>query len=385
MTETINVTVTMNYNTPSIESAPTNPATNGGASYGGMKDFSVESQRKMFAEEQERERKATESRRASRRMSKGVSAANGSSSEVAMSGLLSNLESVSSRKSKGPRVGEDDDDSIISDDDLSIGSEESFYVGIEPADYAQPDNLAMYGAGDESEEIREDRLGIVRASADVISRENNMEFFADEAPRVHEKGSDLHDFMAGCDISADKSSERVVDMPLNARGVDFVKKIEIDEDLANAQVYEQEAAEGKAFIEQLIGTSALQASTPTSYTDMVTPGTKGTNQSFFTPGRESDTPTNVGKRSGNFPVLSPSVLFSPFAQNSGDCEENITRQLREREIRKEASLEAQNIVAEKMMDLQKYIAEATERGGGKVDAAELARQMEKLLASNGDR
>mmetsp|Transcript_9332 Transcript_9332/g.15041 ORF Transcript_9332/g.15041 Transcript_9332/m.15041 type:complete len:122 (+) Transcript_9332:1-366(+) len=89
---------------------------------------------------------------------------------------------------------------------------------------------------------------------------------------------------------------------------------------------------------------------------------------------------------GNYPVISPMALFSPGLTTTGgvggggdrtkvvEGEDNALRQMRERELRKEAS----NDATRKMRDFKKMIATKKD-GNGKVDAYEMMKMLEKLM------
>ena len=351
------------------------------SSFGGLKDFSVDAQRRMFIEQQERERQAAETKKESRKIKRAT--AGGATSGVELSGLMSNLESGA--PSKKVLVGDDDDDSIANDDDWSLNSEESFYVGIERADYAQPDNTEMYG--EESKdlddyELTEDRLGISRVSVAVVNRERStgkrvaLDWDAD-IPIVHEsKSSSLYDFMNGTGSSGGAGSKGntkkdiVVAMPLIGSCLDWKEESKLGEedDAAIDQVYQHKAAEGKTFIEKLVGSGNTGEGTPM-------PGTPA--------GMSATTPASArAAGGGNYPVLSPMALFSPGITTPGaivEGEDNGVRQMRERELRKEASVGAR----QKMMDLKKMIA-TTKDNTGKVDAYAIMKQLEKMMEDEGN-
>ena len=392
---------------PSASAAQPPPSA---SSYNQLKDFSVESQRRMFIQEQERERQAAEFRRSSRRIRKA------SNSEAVVSGgLMSALEEegkeMQSSGGRMARVGDDDDDSIA--DDWSLDSEESFYVGIERADYAQPNNLEMYGEEekDASLELKEDRLGISRVSVKIIHRERDggtVDNWDEDISPIHEQSTSLHQFMTGGGGDLRRGGSGVgqskkdvmVAMPFVAKGIQYKgnRGYGEDDDTSSAQVYQQEAAEGKMFINKLVeGSSSNKhtngnASDDTStVADMVnqhsatTPARHHNQQQrkvdtpFTTPGAHTIKTVTINEAS-NYPILSPMALFSPFVggNKTGMGEDNLTRQLRERMIRKDAEAEANAVLVEKIKSLQKLMISG---GGdeGKVDASLLKEQLDKIL------
>lgn len=330
----------------------------GTGAFGGSKDFSVDAQKRMFLEQQERERQAAENRRATRKIRQASAGAGGA---VALSGLMSSLEGGAGGDGAAPAakarvrvVGDDDDDSIgDGGDDWSVGSEESFYVGIERADYAQPDNLEMYGESkDEDYELKEDRLGISRVSVALINMQNRasadggkLDWDAD-LPAVHDEksGSSLHEFMNASSGGGAKSSSGknvVVATPLVGSTLDWKEEgtLAEDDDAAIDQVYQHKAAEGKMFIDKLVGEGS-------------------------------------GPSPGVNPVLGPMAIFSPLQGASVvEGEDNGLRQMRERELRKDASAQA----AKKMAELKKLIASSKD-SRGKVDAFDIMKQIEKMMA-----
>mmetsp|Transcript_3043 Transcript_3043/g.4695 ORF Transcript_3043/g.4695 Transcript_3043/m.4695 type:complete len:341 (+) Transcript_3043:245-1267(+) len=328
----------------------------------GLKDFSVDAQRRMFMEQQEKERAAAEARKQSRKI-KAATAAGGASG-IMMSGMMSNLEN-----SKSPRlVGDDDDDSI--GDDYSIGSEESFYVGIERADYAQPDNFEIYGEEKADLDEKEDRLGISRVSVKVINLEggdgNTSSINWDTDIPIHsEKSSSLYEFMNGSTSTKTASGmskkDVVVAKPLNVSSLDWKEenKLQVDHDDVE-QVYEQEAAEGKFFINKLVGT-AQEPRGQGLTVDVSYP---------MSPGAATIA------TSGNPPILSPLSLFSSVATGSvANQEDNAIRQMRERELKKDVLDDANKEVLAKVKEL---IA-AHKDESGKVHGVELTQELEKLL------
>lgn len=330
----------------------------------GLKDFSVDAQRRMFMEQQEKERAAAEARKQSRKI-KAATAAGGATSGIMMSGMMSNLEN-----SKSPRlVGDDDDDSI--GDDYSIGSEESFYVGIERADYAQPDNFEIYGEEKADIDEKEDRLGISRISVNVINLEggdsNTSSINWDTDIPIHsEKSSSLYEFMNGSTSTKTASGmskkDVVVAKPLNVSSLDWKEenKLQVNDDDVE-QVYEQEAAEGKFFINKLVGTAQEPRGQTGLTVDVSYP--------------MSPEATTIAT-SGNPPILSPLSLFSPVATGSvANQEDNAIRQMRERELKKDVIEDANKEVLAKVKEL---IA-AHKDESGKVNGVELTQELEKLL------
>lgn len=356
----------------------------------GQKDFSVDAQRRMFIEQQERERQASENKKASRKYKQAAAASGGATpTGVELSGLMSDLEKSGGAARAGVsrnrmHVGDDDDDSIA--DDWSLDSEESFYVGIERADYAQPDNLEMYGESkDEDYEIKEDRLGISRVSVAIVNRENKsvkraaLDWDAD-IPINAEKGSSLHEFMNGTSAgggtrTARSKNDTFVAMPLVGTSLAWKEdgKLGENDDAAVDQVYQHKAAEGKMFIDKLV-------SAPSS----TTPGKGGDTSSaegMVPPGMTPEMTLGVagaGSR-GSYPVLSPMALFSPGITIAGGAkvvegEDNCVRQMRERELRKEADDER----LQKMKELKMMIA-MTKDSNGQVDASTLIEKLEKMM------
>jgi hypothetical protein len=302
------------------------PSTRSSSQHTRLKDFSVESQRRTFIAEQERERAAAENRRSSRRITKQASSATGQNGAILMSGLISRM---------------DDDDSVGS---FSVGSEESFYVGIERADYTSPDNLEMYGQ--ESKEFameKEDRLGIGRVNVKTWQ----------EAPDaiVHEESSSLYSFMTGVNDNAHKPSSSkkdvLVAMPLVVNGIHYKQKGNsfIEED--HSQVYQQEAAEGKMFINKLVEGGKSNDSSVAEMVNQTPAAKRQINTPFTTPG------TARTSSRGHYPVISPMALFSPYIHTTSSGEDNAQRQLREREIRKDAEYEAKKQYDAKMENLKK--------------------------------
>lgn len=348
------------------------------SSFGGLKDFSVDAQRRMFIEQQERERKEAENKKESRKIKKATAGATG----VALSGLMANMENGTNKPKV--HVGDDDDDSIDGDD-WSVNSEESFYVGIERADYAQPDNLEMYGEekDDDDYELKEDRLGISRVTVSIINREFTVEESGktdwDADIPIHEaKTSSLYDFMngpggGGSSKGASSKKDIVVNVPLIGSSLEWKEGSKLgDDDAGVDQVYQHKAAEGKMFIDKLVSSpsgkgGAGDVSTAAGTLMPVTPG--------------AGVPKSVGG-GGDYPVLSPMALFSPGITTPGskivEGENNGVRQMRERELRKEAATSA----TRKMVDLKKMIA-TTKDGSGKVDAFTLMKTLEKMIEVEG--
>lgn len=352
-----------------MSDAPAQPS----SSFGGLKDFSVDAQRRMFIEQQERERQVAENKKASRKIKQATAGATG----VALSGMMANMENGGA--AKRVVVGDDDDDSIA--DDWSLDSEESFYVGIERADYAQPDNLEMYGESKEDDyELKEDRLGISRVSVAIINREKTsgktaaLDWDANIPINDEGKSSSLYEFMNGASGGGMKASKSkkdiVVAQPLVGSSLDWKEEGKLGEDdAAIDQVYQHKAAEGKMFIDKLVG--APSSTTPGKGNDASTVG------SMVTPGMDMMTPGGKSVGGGNYPVLSPMALFSPGITTPGvvEGEDNGVRQMRERQLKKEANVES----IQKMTDLKKMIA-TTKDSKGQVDAFALMKKIEKMLA-----
>ena len=265
----------------------------------------------------------------------------------------------------------DDDDSVGS---CSVGSEESFYVGIERADYSSPDNFEMYGAESKDFVEKEDRLGIGRVTVKVWEEKSDVV--------VHEKSSSLYSFMAGGQKEANASVSKkdvMVAMPLVVDAINYKQGTSnVQED--HSQVYQQEAAEGKMFINKLVeGKSSAEDE---SVADMM-------NQPTITPAKRNintpfTTPASVQTKRGHYPVISPTALFSPFVQAPAG-EDNVTRQLREREIRKDAEAEAKKHYDEQLDKLQKdfrifLLRSCTSENGFPV--SELKKQMDAFMKSN---
>eukprot|EP00804_Cyclotella_cryptica_P025243 CCRYP_010353-RA/>CCRYP_010353-RA protein AED:0.00 eAED:-0.00 QI:0/-1/0/1/-1/1/1/0/344 len=344
----------MSFQTPS-----TNPRATPSASsqHTRLKDFSVESQRRTFIAEQERERQAAELRRSSRKIVRASATNNGA---IKMSGMMRRLD--------------DDDDSVGS---CSVGSEESFYVGIERADYTSPDNLEMYGEEEKGDMYeKEDRLGIGRIKLNRLVCSDNWE---EDVVPVHEKSSSLYQFMTGAvndGLSANAPKKDVlVAMPLVVDEI-YYKQGTATKDEDHSQVYQQEAAEGKMFINKFVGGTSSAAEDVSTVADMVnqptaTPaGKRHTSTPFTTPG------TQRTARQGHYPTISPMALFSPYlGEVSG--EDNAMRQLREREIRKNASEDAKKKFEERVKNLQSLVERLSE--DGKLDVAELTKQMDAMV------
>jgi len=324
----------------------------------GMKDFSVEAQRRMFMEQQEKERAVAEAKKQSRKI-KAATAAGGSSG-IMLSGVMSNLENTKSTRV----IGDDDDDSI--GEDYSVGSEESFYVGIERADYAQPDNFEIYGEEKEDLEEKEDRLGISRVSVKVIDRgggdgeESGVINWDSEIPVHSEKSSSLYEFMIGSSASGGPKKEVVVAKPLIGSSLDWKEenKLEANDDGVE-QVYEQEAAEGKFFINKLVEGANE-------------PRGKGLTVNVSSPRSPGEA---TAAAPGNAPILSPMSLFSPIATGAvSNQEDNAVRQMREREMKKDALQDA-------MAKVKELIA-ANKDGSGKVNGLMITKELEKLMLSD---
>mmetsp|Transcript_24801 Transcript_24801/g.44586 ORF Transcript_24801/g.44586 Transcript_24801/m.44586 type:complete len:372 (-) Transcript_24801:180-1295(-) len=363
-------------------------------SFGGLKDFSVDAQRRMFIEQQDRERQADNTRRASRKIKQAMTSSGGAPSGLALSGFMSNLESGGDGvATKRMTVGDDDDDSIA-DDDWSLDSEESFYVGIERADYAQPNNLEMYGEEKEEDnfELKEDRFGISRVSVAIMNREyrdgKEAEAVVDwdaDIPIHNERSSSLHEFMNGTTGGGGTKASRAdkdnfVAMPIVGSSLEWNEDSKLGEDdAAIDQVYQHKAAEGKAFIDKIVNAPSETPGKDDASTvaDMACPPTT---PGLMTPGMTPRTAPGFksGGWGGNYPVLSPMALFSPGITTPGDKvvegEDNGVRQMRERELRKDASADA----AQKMRDLKKMIASKKDNTG-KVDAYEMMKLLEKMM------
>lgn len=330
----------------------------------GLKDFSVDAQRRMFMEQQEKERAAAEAKKQSRKIKAATAA--GGASDIVMSGMMSNLENPKALR----LVGDDDDDSI--GDDYSVGSEESFYVGIERADYAQPDNFEIYGEEKADLDEKEDRLGISRVSIKVINLEggdksaSNLNWDTDI--HIHnEKSSSLYEFMNGTSSTKAASGmsrkDVVVAKPLNISSLDWKEENKLQEkDDDVEQVYEQEAAEGKFFINKLVGTAQES---------------RGQGLTVDVSYPMSPEATTMASSSGNMPTLSPLSLFSPTATGAVTNQEvsNAVRQMRERELKKDVLEDANKAVLAKVREL---IA-AHKDESGKVVGIELTQELEKLL------
>lgn len=309
----------------------------------GLKDFSVDAQRRMFVEQQERERRIAEDRKASRRAVRDRSAGGAAA--------------------KATKVDDDDDYSVDDendDGDRSINSEESFYVGIERADYAQPDSAEIYG-GEEDDDCGgggrgprgEDRLGIARVGG--VGVVVGSDWDADVIP-IHNEGcgSFLHDFMNGVVASGGggghsaRGRNPVVAVPHVDPDVGWTERsgrgpgtvADDDDDAGGAdQVYNHCAAEGKAFIETVVAGGASP------------PGGKAA-----------------------VPVLSPVAMYSPgIVFGVGGAEDNGARQMRERELRKEASADA----VQRMVGLRDAIAAAA--ATGTVNANELMKKLDEMM------
>jgi len=407
-------------------------------SFGGLQDFSVEAQRRMFIEQQERERQAAETKKASRKakqVSDRADNKNAAVSGVALSGLMSNLENNNgvgttnnntnnNNTTKKVNVGEDDDDSIGDDDCWSLDSEESFYVGIERADYAQPNNLEMYGEekkeDEKNYELKEDRFGISRVSMAIINREGNvsedgnkgegkvlamMDDWDVDIPIHDEKSSSLYEFMNGMkgnnlnNAKASSKKDNFVAMPIVGSSLDWKEESKLTEDdnAAIDQVYEHKAAEGKAFIDKIVNAPS-ESTTPgkdggndyggggsedgSTVASMACPPTTPGTTMLMTPGMKTPRGGSRVVGGGNYPVISPMALFSPGLTTTGggggtkvvEGEDNGLRQMRERELRKEASSDA----TKKMRDFKEMIATKKD-GNGKVDAHEMMKMLEKLM------
>ncbi len=297
----------------------------------------------MFVEQQKRERRIAEDRKASRRAGR-VRAAGGAAAKAA--------------------AVDDDDDYSVDDEnddgDRSLDSEESFYVGIERADYAQPASVELYGGEEEDDgggggrgPRGEDRLGIARVGG--LGVVVGSDWDADVIP-IHDEGSgsSLHEFMngvvasgGGVGHSARRRNPVVAvphvdpDLGWTERGGGGPGMVADDDDDAGGvdQVYQHGAAEGKAFIETIV---AGRASPPVGDATM--------------------------------PVLSPVAIYSPgIVFGVGGAEDNSARQMRERELRREGSTDAMR----RMAGLRDAIAAAA--ATGTVDANELMKKLDEMM------
>jgi len=327
----------------------------------------------MFIQEQERERQAAEFRKSSRKILKASLSGSGSgaSSSIMISGLMSQLETGKSGFEPKTRVGDDDDDSIA--DDWSQDSEESFYVGIERADYTQPNNLEMYGREDDEAEVKEDCLGISRLSAAAVDSEKGV-----DRSKIcfHD-----HSFITG-----NAMKDVLVTKPIGVMGLDYRGNVLFDDSDSNAQVYQQEAAEGKMFINKLIADSKPGGIEHVMNVPATTPA-KSQNVNvapFATPGARIAGPDASLPKTGQFPLLSPLTLFSPLATRGKviEGEDNAMRQMRERQIRRESADEANAALAEKWREVEVLIASLGDGESGKIDASELAKKLRSIFAVN---
>lgn len=355
------------------------------SSFGGLKDFSVDAQRRMFVEQQERERQADENKRTTRKIKQAMGG--GTPTGVELSGLMSRIDEDDGTARKRVVVGDDDDDSIA-DDDWSLDSEESFYVGIARADYAQPDNMDMYG--EEKEEgglMREDRFGISRVSVAMMNRENYTVPIHDEST-----SRSLYEFMNGPSGNRSRAKndrakrDQFVAMPIVGSGIDWKEENKLGEDdtAAIEQVYEHKAAEGKMFIDKIVNASRETPGKDGASTvgemscPPTTPGFLATAPGIMAPGSTPGYKSGEG-RVGHYPVLSPMALFSPGITTAVGAkivegEDNGLRQMREREIRKEANVNA----VQKMKDFKKVMLANKDRTG-KVDAFEMMQMLEQIM------
>jgi hypothetical protein len=303
----------------------------------GLTDFSVDAQRRMFVEQQERERQIAEAKKATRRASRKVQVSN---------------------------VVNDDDDYSVNDDDddgNSIDSEESFYVGIERADYTQPDTTDMYGCDDgmNNRGGDEDRLGISRIEGWLGGGDGVIKKLS-----LHDEtsGSSLHEFMNGVggtrlDGQSPRRKNTIVAVPLTDANLGWSengKLGDIDDDGVD-QVYQHKAAEGKTFIETII---------------------KGAPSSSMVSSIENTLPSIVdGHKGGTLPVLAPITMYTPGIVTGG-VEDNDVRQMREREHRNEANARTDCI----MKELRDALSTATSGDStGMIDAKELMKKLEGML------
>ena len=310
----------------------------------GLKDFSVDAQRRMFVEQQDRERRIAEDRKSSRRAGRARAAGGAAAKTAAV---------------------DDDDDYSVDDEnddgDRSLDSEESFYVGIERADYAQPDSAEIYGGEDGNDDgggggrgpRGEDRLGIARVGG--VGVVVGSDWDADVIP-IHDEGSgsSLHEFMSGVVASGGRRRHSarwrnpVVAVPhvdpdvgWTERGTGGPRMVADDDADAGGvdQVYQHGAAEGKAFIETIVAGGA--------------------------------SPKGGGAA---VPVLSPVAIYSPgIVFGVGGAEDNGARQMRERELRREANAD----VVRRMVGLRDAIA--TTAATGTVDAKELMKKLDEMM------
>ena len=401
---------------------PSSVAGASSSSGGGMKDFSVDAQRRMFIEKQAREKQLAEEARSRKHSNKSYSSS-------------SHSRGVGKASSRGV-VGDDDDDSINNnqnnknndddDDAYSLDSEESFYVGIERADYTQPDNFSLYGGGvgngdnnsanshdaNRNEDI--DRLGISHnGSIAIIHRQqgeggitdNKNEKLVDwdaDIPILYDeknRSSSLHAFMNGSsgavdNVGAGKSKKNMlVAMPLVGSGTsgttnllnwneDHVLKYDNARGGENSddQVYQHKAAEGKMFIDKIL-------SAPTTNAPATT----------MAPTFDAASTTVRSSGGGTYPTLSPLQMYIPGISVTGNGggggggnaavkgEDNFMRQLRERELRRE---ENARVVARTMQEMRDVIASAASSTAHTdaestettiVDANALMKRLEELM------
>ena len=251
--------------------------------------------------------------------------------------------------------------------------------------FAQPDSLHMYG--EEKEEERdaaqtEDRLGIARASVAMTRREDAAaaanDWDADIPIYDASTGSSLYAFMNGASGNsagarrARAANDRLVALPVVGAGLAWKEGSPLGEEGEGAaaveQVYEHAAAEGKAFIDKIVHA-------PADALERADPPAPAAARGLATPGTA---PGGGGRGAGHFPALSPLALFSPgLAPGPAgvvEGEDNCLRQMREREIRKEATADAV-----KKMDYFRTVVLATKDTTGKVDASEMMMMLEKLM------
>jgi len=299
----------------------------------GLTDFSVDAQRRMFVEQQERERQLADAKKATRRASK---------------------------KDRASIVNDDDDDYSVYDDNdgNSVDSEESFYVGIERADYTQPDTTEMYGYDDGmmNRGGDEDRLGIARIGGWLGGDGVIKQTFHDE-----NSGSSLHEFMNGVggmrlDGESPRRKNTIVAVPLTDSNLGWSEngKLWDTDDDGVDQVYQYKAAEGKTFIETIV---------------------KGAPSSIVSSVENTLPIVDVGN--GTVPVLAPISMYTPGV--TGGVEDNAARQMREREYRKDANARTDSI----MRELRDEISAAMSRDDstGMIDGKDLMKKLEGILGA----
>ena len=111
------------------------------------------------------------------------------------------------------------------------------------------------------------------------------------------------------------------------------------------------------------------------------------NQPTTTPARgQSNAPfttprTGAKTRGGHYPTISPMTLFSPYIGETSAGEDNTIRQLREREIRKDATNEAMQQYALKIDKLQELL-NTTCTSENTFSVSELKKQMDDIIKSD---